>query len=225
MVIAVVRTIVLYLLIVFCFRILGKHQVSELEPTEFVLTLIIADVAAVPMQDFGIPLLSGIIPILCLLSVSMILSVLNMKSLTIRKLFSGSPSILIKDGKPEQKEMRRTRMTMDELLEELRLQGYTTPSAIQYAILETNGQMSILPYSAEKPPVAKDTGHSVSETTLPTVLINDGHLLSKNLVSSGHNLQWLQKQLKKNGVKRIEDVFYLTVDSNNEVYFVSKELR
>lgn len=225
MVIAVVRTIILYLLIVFCFRILGKHQVSELEPAEFVLTLIIADVAAVPMQDFGIPLVSGIIPILCLLSLSMILSVLNMKSLTLRKLFSGSPSILIRDGKPEQKEMRRTRMTMDELLEELRLQGYTTPSAIQYAILETNGQMSILPYSSEKPPAAKDTGQSVSKTTLPIVLINDGHLLSKNLTDSGHNLQWLQKQLKKNGAKCIQDVFYLTVDSNNEVYFVSKELR
>lgn len=224
MIIAVVRTIILYFLIILSFRLLGKHQVSELEPAEFVLTLIIADIAAVPMQDFGIPLLTGIVPILCLLCLSMILSVLSLKFLKIRKLFSGSPSILIKDGKPEQKEMRRTRMTMDELLEELRLQGYTSPAGIKYAILETNGQMSVLPYAAEKPPASKYTDLSVSETTLPVVLINDGRLLNDNLTACGYNQQWLQKQLKKHGVNAVKDVFYFSIDSEKNIYFIPKEI-
>ena len=134
MVIAVVRTIILYLIIIFGIRLLGKHQVGELEPAEFVLALIIADIASVPMQDYGIPLLMGIIPIVTLLCLSMILSLLTMKSLKLRALLSGVPSILIRDGKMDQKEMRRTRMTLDEVLEELRLQGYTDPSCIKYAI-------------------------------------------------------------------------------------------
>ena len=131
MVIAVVRSIVLYLIIVIGIRLLGKHQVSELEPAEFVLALIIADVASVPMQDYGIPLLMGVIPIITLLCLSMILSVLTLKSLKIRALLAGVPSILIQNGKVDQKELRRTRMTLDEVLEELRLQGYTDLAAVR----------------------------------------------------------------------------------------------
>lgn len=223
MVIAVARTVILYLLIIFCFRMLGKHQVSELEPAEFVLTLVIADIAAVPMQDFGIPLLTGIVPILTLLCLAMILSVLTMKSIKIRSLLSGRPSILIKDGVPDQREMRRTRMTMDELTEELRLQGYSTFSGIRYAILETNGQMSILPYAAEKPAPAKYTGHSISETTLPVVLISDGRLLSHNLKAQGLNEKWLQKRLKEHGANSTRDVFYFSIDSDGNFYFIPKE--
>ena len=225
MVIAVARTVILYFLIIFCFRMLGKHQVSELEPAEFVLTLVIADIAAVPMQDFGIPLLTGVVPILTLLCLAMILSVLTMKSLKIRTLLSGRPSILIRDGKPVQKEMRRTRMTMDELMEELRLQGYTTFSGIRYAILETNGQMSVLPYAAEMPAAAKYTDHSVPETTLPIVLINDGRLISENLKAQGLDDKWLKKQLKKHGASSVKDVFYFSIDSENETHFIAKELK
>ena len=126
-----IRTIILYLLIIAGIRLMGKRQVGELEPSELVLSLIIADLAAVPMQDFGIPLLTGIVPILTLLSLTMILSVLTMKSTRFRTLMCGRPSVIIRKGKIDQGEMRRNRLTVDELLEELRAQGYAGPAGIE----------------------------------------------------------------------------------------------
>lgn len=223
MVIAVVRSVVLYLVIVLGIRLLGKHQVSELEPAEFVLALIIADVASVPMQDYGIPLLMGVIPIITLLCLAMVLSVLSMKSLKLRALLTGVPSILIRNGKMDQREMRRARMTVDEILEELRLQGYTDPSCIQYAVLETNGQLSLLPYAAQKPPTADDMDIPVSDTGLPLVLINDGRLISTNLKRRGLDENWLKKCLAEHKVNHVREVFLLTVDEQNQTYFVRKE--
>ena len=225
MVIAVVRSVILYLFIVVGIRLLGKHQVSELEPAEFVLALIIADVASVPMQDYGIPLMMGIIPIITLLCLSMILSVLTMKSLRIRTLLTGAPSILIRNGKLDQKEMRRARMTVDEMFEELRLQGYTDPSSIQYAVLETNGQLSLLPYAAQKPPTADDMDIPVSDSGLPLVLINDGRLISANLKRRGLDEAWLNKRLAEHKANHVREVFLLTVDEQNQTYFVRKEFK
>jgi uncharacterized membrane protein YcaP (DUF421 family) len=224
MVIAVVRTAILYLIIVFGIRLLGKHQVSELEPSEFALALIISDIASVPMQDYGIPLLMGVIPIATLLCISMLLSLLTMKSLKVRALLSGVPSILIRDGKVDQKEMRRTRMTLDEVLEELRLQGYTDLSRIRYAILETNGQLSVLPYTVETPPTARDLDLDVPDAGLPLVLINDGRLISGNLKRRGLDENWLQKRLEEYQVSGVHQVFLLTVDEQNKTYFIRKEL-
>lgn len=223
MVIAVARSIVLYLIIVIGIRLLGKHQVSELEPAEFVLALIIADVASVPMQDYGIPLLMGVIPIITLLCLSMILSVLTLKSLKIRALLAGVPSILVRNGQVDQKELRRTRMTMDEVLEELRLQGYTDLTAVRYAVLETNGQLSILPYARKQPPSAEDMDVPVVDAGLPLVLINDGRLISANLDRCGLDKRWLEKQLKKHGVSNVRDVFLLTVDEEKQTYFIGKD--
>ncbi len=223
MVIAVARSIILYLIIVIGIRLLGKHQVSELEPAEFVLALIIADVASVPMQDYGIPLLMGVIPIITLLCLSMVLSVLTLKSLKLRALLAGVPSILIQNGTVNQKELRRTRMTLDEVLEELRLQGYTDLASVRYAVLETNGQLSILPYAQKKPPTAEDMDLSVRDPGLPLVLISDGRLISANLKRYGLSENWLDKQLKKHGVSDIKDVFLLTVDEEKQTYFIQKE--
>lgn len=224
MILAVVRSIVLYLVIVFGIRLLGKHQVSELEPAEFVLALIIADVASVPMQDYGIPLLMGVIPIITLLCLAMILSVLSLKSLKLRALLTGVPSVLIRDGKPDQKEMRRTRMTMDEILEELRLQGYSDLSAIRYAILETNGQLSLLPYASQRPPTACELDVHIDDPGLPLVLINDGRLISSNLKHRGLDENWLHKRLSEYKVSHVRDVFLLTVDDQGNTCFIRKEL-
>ena len=180
MVIAFVRTIILYLLIIVGIRLMGKRQVGELEPSELVLALIIADLAAVPMQDFGIPLLSGIIPILTLLAITMIISVLSMKSVQFRILLCGRPSIIVENGTICQKEMIKNRFTVDELMEELRMKGVTDISNIKYAILETNGQISVLPFSNQLPPTAKDMNIAPQENGLPLVLINDGHILEHN---------------------------------------------
>lgn len=223
MVIAFVRTIILYMLIIAGIRLMGKRQVGELEPSELVLALIIADLAAVPMQDFGIPLLSGIIPILTLLSITMIISVLSMKSVKFRVLLCGRPSIIVENGKLKQTEMKKNRFTVDELMEELRMKGVTDISTVKYAILETNGQISVLPFADQKPPSAKDMNLAPEEAGIPLVIINDGRVLEHNLRLRGYEEGWLEKQLKAHNVKRPDQVYLLTADELGRVYFSPKE--
>ena len=218
-----IRTIILYILIIAGIRLMGKRQVGELEPSELVLSLIIADLAAVPMQDFGIPLLTGVIPILALLAMTMILSVLTMKSIRFRALLCGRPSVVIRRGEIDQREMRRNRLTVDELLEELRSQGYTDPQKVEYAILETSGQLSVLPRAAEKPPTMKQLGLEAQESGLPLMLISDGRLLERNLRARGYDGRWLDKQLEQRGVKRREEVFLMTVDEQGQIYLAPRE--
>ena len=223
MVIAFVRTIILYIFIIAGIRLMGKRQVGELEPSELVLALIIADLAAVPMQDFGIPLLSGIIPIFTLLAITMIISVVSMKSVKFRALICGRPSIIVENGKLKQAEMRKNRFTVDELMEELRMKGITDISTVKYAILETNGQLSVLPFADQKPPAARDLSLSPQEAGLPLVLINDGRVLEHNLKIRGYDENWLDKQLKANKVKRPDQVYLLTADELGRVYFAPRE--
>ena len=218
-----VRTIILYILIIAGVRLMGKRQVGELEPSELVLSLIIADLASVPMQDYGIPLLTGVVPILTLLSVTMILSVLTMKSVTFRALLCGRPSIVVQDGTVIQREMVKTRLTVDELLEELRIKGYTDLSQIKYAILETNGQLSVLPYANQKPPTARDLKVTVEEGGLPRVVVSDGRLLEQNLKALGHDRPWLDRQLAQRGCRDLSKVFLLMVDEGDAVYFARKD--
>ena len=215
-----VRTIILYLLIIVGVRLMGKRQVGELEPSELVMSLIIADLAAVPMQDYGIPLLTGIIPILALLSLTMMLSVLTMRSVTFRLLLCGRPSIIIRKGQMDIAEMRRNRLTVDELLEDLRGKGYTDPSQVYYAVLETNGQLSVLPKNANKPPVNGQLGHVVPDEELPVVVVSDGKVLEKNLLRVGHDRNWLQKQLKGASPSSL---FLVLADSSGLVYQSRKE--
>lgn len=224
MVIAFLRTIILYVFIIAGIRLMGKRQVGELEPSELVLALLIADLAAVPMQDFGIPLLTGLIPILTLLGLTMALSVLTMKSVKFRAVLCGRPSIIVENGKLRQGEMRKNRFTLDELMEELRMKGVTDLSTVKYAILETNGQLSVLPFAAQQPPTAQDLDLHLPEPGLPVVLINDGRLIRRSLMERGFNDQWLEKQLKSHKVDRVQDVFLMTVDETNQVCLIEKEV-
>ena len=224
MVIAFLRTIILYVFIIAGIRLMGKRQVGELEPSELVLALLIADLAAVPMQDFGIPLLTGLIPILTLLCLTMALSVLTMKSVKFRAVLCGRPSIIVENGKLRQGEMRKNRFTLDELMEELRMKGVTDLSTVKYAILETNGQLSVLPFTAQQPPTAQDLDLHLPEPGLPVVLINDGRLIRRSLMERGFNDQWLEKQLKSHKVDRVQDVFLMTVDETNQVCLIEKEV-
>ncbi len=190
-----VRTVILYLFIIVGIRLMGKRQVGELEPSELVMSLIIADLAAVPMQDYGIPLLTGLLPILALLALTMMLSVLTMRSLKLRTLLCGRPSIIIHKGELDVAEMHRNRLTVDELLEELRAKGYTDPSQVYYAILETNGQLSVLPRAAQKPPTNGQLAKNIPDSELPLVLVSDGTVLDYNLELLGHDRIWLSRQL------------------------------
>lgn len=217
------RTIILYILIIAGVRLMGKRQVGELEPSELVFTLLIADLAAVPMQDFGIPLSRGVIPIIALLCVTLLLSIFMVKSIRFRAFICGRPSIVIKDGKLCQQEMLKNRFTLDELSEELRVQGYSDISKVKYAILETNGQLTVLLNAEEQPVTAAQMGLTPKEPGLPAIIISDGRLLEDNLKKRGLDDKWLEKQLEHNHVRRVKDVFILSVDEQGTVFFAEKE--
>lgn len=223
MLIALFRTVTLYLLIIVGIRLMGKRQIGELEPTELVFTLLIADLAAVPMQDFGIPLITGVIPIVALLCVTYLLSVLTTRSIRLRALLCGRPSIVVADGKLNQREMEKNRFTLDELSEELRVQGVTDLATVKYAILETNGQLTVLLYAGQQPVKAEQMGLCPKEPGIPMPIISDGRLMRDNLKKRGLDDQWLARQLASHHVRRVEEVFVLTVDENNTVYFAKKE--
>ena len=161
---ALIRTAILYFLIMIGLRLTGKRQLGELEPGELVLTMMLSDLAAVPMQDFGLPLLAGVLPILVLLSISMLLSQLSLKSQWFRELACGRPTMIINNGHICQDAMRSSRLTTDELLEELRLQGYNDLASVKYAILENSGNLSVLPWTAEQPPTAAQLQIQVEDT-------------------------------------------------------------
>ena len=224
MITAFFRTVLLYILIVVGMRLMGKRQIGELEPSELVLTMMISDLASVPMQDFGIPLLAGFIPILTLLALSLFLSQLSLHNLRFRRLMCGSPTILIRNGEIQQSAMRKNRLTLDELLEELREQGYSDLQDIKYAILENSGQLSVFPWTTQQPPTVEQLGLEIQDdVTLPVVLINDGRVLQKNLTACGRDARWLQKQLQAEKVSSPREIFLLTLDEQGSVLCVKKE--
>ena len=223
MITAVIRTVILYLLIIVGIRLMGKRQIGQLEPSELVLSLLIADLAAVPMQDFGIPLLMGIIPILTLLCLSTILSVLTVKSIRFRALLCSRPSIVVQDGQILIKEMVKNRFTVDELMEELRVAGITDLSSVKYAVLETTGRISVLPKAEEKPVTVKDMKLPAQDNGLPVILISDGRILSQNLKIQNLTEAWLKKQLRQRDVQDIRHVFLMTVDEKGHIYLAEKE--
>ena len=207
---AFLRTIILYFLIMLGLRLMGKRQIAELEPSELVLTMLISDLAAVPMQDFGIPLLSGIIPIATLLALALLLSQLFLHNLKFRNLFCGTPSLLIRNGEVQQEELRKNRYTLDD---------------VKYAVLENSGKLSVLPRSGAQPPTADRLGlEEADDVTLPVVLINDGRILSRNLAHCGKDLSWLQQALKERQLSSPKEVFLLTLDEQGHVFCIKKEL-
>lgn len=224
MVTAFIRTVLLYFIIMIGLRALGKRQIGELEPIELVMTLLISDLAAIPMQDFGIPLLNGIVPILTLLSLSMLLSWGCMRSLRLRRLICGNPTTLIKDGVLQQKAMQSNRFTLDELVEELRAQGVTDLTTVKFAVLETNGQLSVLLYPDEQPATPKQLGKPVKDdVSLPNILVNDGRILHHNLSYAGLTLDWLNKQLKSRGYQTAGEVFLFSIDEKGKILCLGKE--
>lgn len=222
MAILIIRSLILYLLLIIVIRLLGKRQLGEMEPSEFVVTLLIADLASVPMQDLGIPLMSGIVPILSVLVLEIILSFLSYYSITFRKILCGRPVVLMENGKIIQDNLKKTRITPDELTELLREKEIIDLSIVKYAILETNGQVSAILDTLDQPLTARTAGKTVSPLFLPITLISGGKILSHNLMISGHDQKWIDSLLQKHGCKT-KDVFLLTVDGTDQIYLSIKE--
>ena len=222
MLLAYIRTIMLYLILIMVVRLMGKRQIGQMEPAEFVVTMLVANLAAIPMQDGGIPLLSGLVPILTVLGVELLLSWFSMRCVPLRRWLCGKPVILIENGKIMQNNLRRTGITMDELTGHLREKDVLSIDQVQFAILETDGNFSVFPYPKYQPASAMDAGINAKPQYLPITIIEDGYLSQENLALAGKNQKWLAKQL---GTTRAKDVFLLTVSGSGQVLLVKKEER
>ncbi len=217
------RTIIIYVVLVISLRLMGKRQLGELELSEFVVTVVVADLASNPLQDIGIPLLNGLLPLITLLCCEMLISCLILKNLRFRSLLCGKPSILISYGEVDQREMRKNRFTLDELAEELRNQSITDISKIQFAILETDGKLNTILYPAEQPVTPAQLHLAVDDPGYPTILINDGRVLSDNLRRMGRDERWLKKELQSRGVAAASEVYLLTLNRSGQIYFAAKQ--
>ena len=222
MIISYIRTVLLYLVLIAVIRTMGKRQVGQMEPSEFVVTMLVANLASIPMQDSGIPLISGLVPILTVLGLELVLSWLTMRSIFFRKLFCGKPVILIDNGKVLQDNLRRTRVTLDELTGHLREKDVLDITTVQYAILETNGNLSVFPYPKHCPASAEDAKITVQDQLLPFTVIEDGHIFPENLKKAGKDQRWLEKVLSKNKAAP-GSVLLLTVDKSDKVILIRKE--
>ena len=203
------RTLILYSLLILVIRLMGKRQIGQMEPSEFVVAILVADLASVPMQDGGIPLISGVVPILTVLGLELVMAGLSLQSIRLRRLLCGKPVILVENGKPLQENLRKTRVTLDELTGHLREKDVLDISTVRYAILETNGNLSVFPFSEEA-------------QFLPLTVISDGRLIRDNLRKAGKDEKWLEKVLRKNKATQ-EKTYLLTVDGSDRVVFFRKE--
>ena len=223
MILSYIRTIVLYLVLILVIRLMGKRQIGQMEPAEFVVTMLVANLAAIPMQDGAIPLYSGVIPILTVLGVELVLSALSLRSVRLRRVLCGKPVILVENGQILQKNLKKTRITLDELAGHLREKDVLDIRSVQYAILETNGNLSVFPYPKEKPASAKDAGIPARKQYLPVTIISDGHLFQENLQIAKKDAAWVQKVLAENKAE-LSDTWLLTVDGANRVVFYRREI-
>lgn len=217
-----VRTAILYITLIVAVRLLGKRQIGEMEPTEFVVTMLLANLATIPMEDPDLPLLYGLGPITLVFLGELFLSLLTLKSISIRKLFCGKPVILIENGRICEEAMRKNRINLDELTMHLREKGIYDLETVKFAILETNGQLSTLLYAKSEPATAKDANIKVHDTELPVTLISDGKILKENLLLSKKDLPWLYREVEKRNCS-VEQVLLLTRAADGKIYFAKKK--
>ncbi len=222
MLISYLRAGFLYLVLILSVRLMGKRQIGQMEASEFVVTMLVANLASIPMQDAAIPLYSGLVPILVVLGMELTLSGLILRSVVIRRFFCGKPIILIDNGKILMENLRRTRVTLDELTGHLRQKDVLDIQTVQFAILETDGSLSVFPYPGQRPATAKEAGIRAEKQYLPVTVVEDGYVSAENLRKAGKDRDWLENILRQNDAHR-KDVLLLTVDSGNHVTFLRKE--
>lgn len=219
--IAVIRTVILYLLLMGAMRLMGKRQLGELQPSELVVTLLISDLVAVPMQENGLPLANGVMPILVLVSLELLLSGLMLKCPAVGRLISGTPQPIIRDGKIQVGVMRRLRLTTEDLAEALRQQNIFDLRQVQYAIAETNGRISVCCYPPYQPATAKDVGGGQAATDMPAVVVADGRLCAWGMDLCGLSEEAVAAILRRHRCAQ-EEVFLLTANREGEHYLLTR---
>ena len=223
MLVSLLRTLLIYLLLLASMRLLGKRQMGELELSELVVTVLVADIAVRPILEPWQPLFPSLLPLIVLFGCEYAVSVLSLKSVRLRTLLFGKPSVLVAHGKVDQREMRKNRFTLDELTEELRAQGVQDLATVDYAVLETDGVLNVLLRAAENPVTPAQLGLAVPEPGYFTILVNDGRTLSENLRRVGRDERWLEKALRDCGAKSADEVYLFMINGAGETRFQPKE--
>ena len=219
---AFLRTVLFYIVLIAAIRLMGKRQVGQMEPSEFVVTMLVANLASIPLEETDLPLTAGLVPILTVLGMELVFSALSLRSIFFRKLLCGKPVILIENGTVLQENLRKTRVTLDELTGHLREKDVLDLSSVQYAILETNGNLSVFPYPKEKPASAKDAGIRARKQYIPLTIVSDGKLLEDNLQKAGKDRSWLDRVLQERDAA-LSDTWLLTVDGSDKILFYRRE--
>lgn len=218
----IIRAIVIYLIILVILRIMGKRQIAEMQPYELVATLIIADLACIPMTEITVPLLHGIVPLLALTTIHFFISILSVKSIKLRRLINGSPIIVIDNNGIRYKDLRALNMTLNDLYEGLRVAGYFSLEDIAYAIVETNGSLSVLPKTSSQPPTADDMKVKTDPAVINLMLINDGKVVKENMEHFGLDEEFLKQSIGKFKITNIKDVMIYTLNNSGDVYLQEK---
>jgi uncharacterized membrane protein YcaP (DUF421 family) len=222
MAIVALRTVVIYTVLVAAMRVMGKRQLGDLNPSELVVTLLIADMAAVAMEDTGAPLFSGLIPIAVLVSLELLLSGAMLKLPFVERLMSGRAVWLIVNGELDCKAMKKLRLTLDDVMSALRQQGVFNLQDVQYAVAETGGQISVSLQPTARPVTPADLSLAPPDNTTPFLVVNDGKPLLLGLSLSEHDLQWLHRILREKHCT-LEDVFLMTADRGGNVHLIRKK--
>ena len=211
------RAIVLYIIVLVVMRLMGKREIGQLQPFELAISIMIADLAATPMAETGIPITNGIMPILGLLVMHLIISMINIKSTKARQIICGKPSLLIFRGKIDQKVLKKERFTINELEERLRDNNVFNIGDVEYAILETSGQVTVIPKPNKRPTTPEDFNIEPKYEGIPYDLVVDGKVEYENLKKIGKDYKWLQKQTEKFGIKP-EQALIVTIDGDNKFF-------
>ncbi|MDI9420578.1 MAG: DUF421 domain-containing protein [Firmicutes bacterium] len=225
MLVVFVRTFIIYIVVVLLMRIMGKRQIGQLEPYELVVAIMIAELAAIPMEDKAIPLINGLAPIFTLFFIQVCISVINMKCLWFRSIMDGNPSIVIRDGKIDIQELTKSRYNINELLEQLRVKGFANIADVEFAILETSGNLSVIPKSQKRPVTPEDLQIDTEYEGLPVPLIIDGRIQYDNLAEVNLTADWLKNELGKFNITEIKDVFLASLDTQGKLFFQIRKER
>lgn len=222
MLLIIIRTLILYAAVVVVMRIMGKQEIRQLQPFELVVALMVADLAAIPMEDTEIPLLSGLVPITVLMAAQITMSFISMKSEKARRIISGSPSVVIKNGRIVEPELKRLRYSINDLLEQLRVKNYPNLADIEFVILETNGQLSVIPKSQKRALQPIDLQIPTEYEGLTLELVVDGVVNHKNLRLVNLTEDWLRNELGKLGVNDLKKVFFASLDTAGKLFYQVK---
>lgn len=219
----IIRPIILYFYLLIMVRIMGKRELGQLSPFDFVVAIMIAELASIPMEDTSIPLINGVIPILILVILQIFISYLTMESTSIRRLINGAPSIVIKNGKIQTDELKKARCNINDLLESLRKKDVFEINDVEFAIMEPSGELSVIPKSQKRPITPEDMGLSTQYEGLPIPLILDGKIKYESLQEFDLDKSWLMNEMHKQGIVDVKDVMFASINTKGDLFFAKKE--